>query len=92
MLLMLAYAAVSSAWHVPRVLLLSTNEHNSLAAWSLLIAVASLGVAAALAREWQLEGIVASMLLSELAIAVVCAHIAQRLLLTRSFRVANDAV
>lgn len=35
MLWMLAYAAISGIWHVPRVLLMSTNQHVGLAGWSL---------------------------------------------------------
>jgi O-antigen/teichoic acid export membrane protein len=80
MVLMLIYAAIGSSWHVPRVLLLSTNEHSGLAIWSVVVAAASLALADALSRVWKLEGVALSMLLSELAIAAICIWLAQCLL------------
>jgi O-antigen/teichoic acid export membrane protein len=78
--LMLLYAAVSGAWHVPRVLLLSTNQHGALAIWSLFLAAATLPLSGLLARYWQLEGVVLGMLIGELAVAIVCIGLAHRLL------------
>ncbi|HEY3300725.1 MAG TPA: lipopolysaccharide biosynthesis protein [Methylophilaceae bacterium] len=69
-LTMLAYAAVGGAWHVPRTLLLSTNEHGKLAKWSLGVAVFSVVLAYLLGRWLQVEGVVLAMLISELLIAV----------------------
>src|ERR1017187_10177631 len=80
MLLMLAYAAVAGAWYVPRMLLISTNEHSQVAFWSLTIAAASLVVAAALCRRWGLDGLVTAMLLSEIAIAGISVRLAEQVL------------
>ncbi len=79
MLLMLAYAAVGGAWHVPRVFLLSTNEHSALATWSLIFSAASIVLAMLFYPVWHLEGVVAAMLVSELAIATVCVLLVRRI-------------
>jgi O-antigen/teichoic acid export membrane protein len=76
MLLMLAYAAVAGAWHIPRVLLMSTNRHISLAYWSLAVALSSLGLAWILGIALQLNGVALAMLLSELFTAITCAWLA----------------
>lgn len=76
MLLMLAYAAVAGAWHIPRVLLMSTNQHISLAYWSLAVALSSLGLAWILGYKFQLNGVALAMLLSELFAAITCAWLA----------------
>jgi type III secretory pathway component EscR len=73
---MLAYAAVAGAWHIPRVLLMSTNRHISLAYWSLAVALSSLGLAWILGFALQLNGVALAMLLSELLIAITCAWLA----------------
>ena len=80
MLIAMAYAAAAGAWHVARVLLLSTNQHRGLA-WPFLIAsAAALPLAWGLARNFGLIGIMASMLLLELAMWGWCAFLARRLL------------
>jgi O-antigen/teichoic acid export membrane protein len=89
MLLMLIYAAVAAAWHVPRVLLLSTNEHNALAGWSLCAAVVSLLLTAVLCPVWKLDGAAVAMLVSEAGIALICAFLVQSLLKAPSVRAAN---
>ena len=76
MMLMLLYAGVAGAWHIPRVLLMATNQHVGLAYWSLAAAVLSVGLAWLLGGVLQLNGIVLAMLLSELFIAIVCAWLA----------------
>lgn len=76
MLLMLLYAAVAGVWHIPRVLLMATNQHVGLAYWSLAAAVLSVGLAWLLSGAMQLNGVVLAMLLSELFIAIACACLA----------------
>ena len=72
MIWMLAYAAISGLWHVPRTLLLSTNQHIGLAGWSLAAGGLSVALAFVFGREWQVEGVAAAMLASECFIAGVC--------------------
>jgi O-antigen/teichoic acid export membrane protein len=76
MLLMLLYAAVAGVWHVPRVLLMATNQHVGLAYWALAAAMLCVGLAWLLAATLQLNGVVVAMLLSELFIAIACAWLA----------------
>lgn len=76
--LLAAYAVIGSAWHVPRVLLMATNQHGALALWSLL--AAALGVALALwwCEPLGLPGAALAMLLSEAFIAGVGACLVLR--------------
>jgi O-antigen/teichoic acid export membrane protein len=76
MLLMMLYAAVGGVWHIPRVLLMATNQHTGLAYWALAAAVLSVALAWLLSATWQLNGVVIAMLLSEIFIAVACAWLA----------------
>jgi len=76
MLLMLLYAAVAGVWHVPRVLLMATNQHVGLVYWALAAAGLSVGLAWLLGGTLQLNGVVLAMLLSELFIAIACAWLA----------------
>jgi O-antigen/teichoic acid export membrane protein len=76
MSLMLLYAAVAGVWHIPRVLLMATNQHTGLAYWALAAAVLSVGLAWLLGSALQLNGVVLAMLLSELFIAIACAWLA----------------
>ena len=78
MLLMLLYAAVSGVWHIPRVLLMATNQHIGLAYWVLLAGVLSIVLAYLFSTVLQLNGVVVAMLLSELFIAIICAWLAHR--------------
>ncbi len=77
MLLMLAYSAVGGSWHVPRVFLISINEHDRLALYSLLSAAGSLLLAAIMSEAWQLDGIIWAMVLSEMMIAGVSAYLVE---------------
>jgi O-antigen/teichoic acid export membrane protein len=79
MVWMLAYAAVSGAWHVPRVLLLSTNQHIGLAGWSVAAGGLSVILAWVWGREWQIDGVVAAMLATEFLLAFGCIYLAFRL-------------
>ena len=78
MLLMLLYAAVSGVWHIPRVLLMATNQHTTLAYWVLLAGVLCVALAYMFGQVMQLNGVVVAMLLSELFIAIICAWLAHR--------------
>ena len=80
MLWMLAYAAISGIWHVPRVLLMSTNQHVGLAGWSLAAGGLAVLLAWLFGQAWQVEGVAAAMLVSESFIALVCGYLVHRLL------------
>lgn len=81
MIWMLTYAAISGLWHVPRTVLLSTNQHIGLAGWSLAAGGLSVALAFVFGRSWQIEGVAAAMLISECFIAGVCTYLACRLFL-----------
>jgi O-antigen/teichoic acid export membrane protein len=76
MLLMLFYAAVGGIWHVPRVLLMATNQHVGLAYWSLVAGALSVGLAWMLSDLLHLNGVAVAMLMSELFIAIICSLLA----------------
>jgi O-antigen/teichoic acid export membrane protein len=76
MSLMLLYAAFGGIWHVPRILLIATNQHTGLAFWSILAGVLSVGLAWLMGSELQLNGIGAALLVSELFIAIVSSWLA----------------
>jgi O-antigen/teichoic acid export membrane protein len=75
---LLAYAAVSGVWHVPRVLLMSTNQHIGLAGWSLAAGVLGVLLAWLFGTFWQVNGVGAAMLVSQTFIAAICVYLAQR--------------
>jgi O-antigen/teichoic acid export membrane protein len=75
---LLAYVAVSGIWHVPRILLLSTNQHIGLAGWSLAASVLAVALAWLLGTLWQINGVGAAMVISETFIAAICVTLAQR--------------
>jgi O-antigen/teichoic acid export membrane protein len=75
---LLAYAAVGGIWHVPRILLIATNQHIDLAGWSLAAGVLAVALAWLLGTRWQIDGVGAAMLISECFIAAVCVRLAQR--------------
>jgi O-antigen/teichoic acid export membrane protein len=76
MLMMMLYAAVSGIWHIPRVLLMATNQHMALASWSILAGLLLVGLSWLMGSEFRLNGIGAAMLVSELSIAIVCTCLA----------------
>jgi O-antigen/teichoic acid export membrane protein len=80
MLLLLAYAAVGGCWHVPRVLMLSTNQHVGLVQWTLLSALAAIGLTYALKGSMGISGVCMAMLLSEALIAAICMYMARTLI------------
>jgi O-antigen/teichoic acid export membrane protein len=77
MMILLAYAATAGAWHVPRVLLLSTNQHVGLAQWSLAGAVLAVVATVLLYQPLGIEGVCLAMLLSELFMGGVCVRLAR---------------
>lgn len=79
MAILLVYAAAGGVWHVPRVLLMATNQHVGLAQWTLLAAALSLLLSWGLGSRIGLEGAGLAMLVSELGIAGVCVLLAQRM-------------
>jgi O-antigen/teichoic acid export membrane protein len=76
MLLMLLYAAIGGIWHIPRVLLMATNQHISLANWSIAAGALSVGLAWLLGNKLALDGVAVAMILSEVAIATICTWLA----------------
>lgn len=74
MVWMLAYAAVGGIWHIPRILLLSTNQHVGLAGWSIAIGALAIAFAWVFGTLWQIDGIGAAMFVSETIIALVCIY------------------
>lgn len=81
MLLMLLYAAVGGTWHIPRVLLMATNQHIHLAYWSLATGMFTVWLAWLMGSAFNLNGVVIAMLVSELSIAIVCVWLAHRAIL-----------
>lgn len=87
MLILLAYAAVAGTWHVPRVLLLSTNQHIGLAQWSMAGALMAVGATVLLQKPLGIEGVCLAMLVAELLMALVCIRLARDFLASQaSFR------
>lgn len=72
MFLMLLYAAVGGIWHIPRVMLMASNQHVGLAYWSLAAGGLTVGMAWLLGKAYQVNGVAIAMLASELFIAIVC--------------------
>ena len=79
MFILLSYAAVGGFWHVPRVLLMSINQHMSLSAWSIFTALTSVALGWRLGVLWGVDGVALSMLLSEVLISSICVYLALRL-------------
>ena len=75
-LLMLVYATVGGIWHIPRVLLMATNQHSNLAYWTLGAAFICAGLSWVLGHAFGLLGVATAMVLSELCIGIVCVSFA----------------
>ena len=78
--LLVAYAAASGLWHVPRVLLMATNQHGTLALWTVLGGAVCLTLTAWWAPRAGLNGVGLAMLTSELLVALACVALALRAL------------
>jgi O-antigen/teichoic acid export membrane protein len=89
MLFMLLYAAIGGSWHVPRVLLMATNQHAPLASWSIADGALTIALVWLLAQHYALNGVAMAMLLSELAIALVCIRLALRMFTTPLWQTAT---
>jgi O-antigen/teichoic acid export membrane protein len=92
MLMMLIYAAVSGAWHIPKVLLMATNQHIDLAYWAVFSAAFSVLLALVLSIRLDLNGIVVAMLLSELLMASICFYLVYKVLLNRHVSKTNESL
>jgi len=88
---LLAYAAFGSAWHVPRMLLMATNQHAGLALWYVLTAVLGLALAAYGAQVGGMIGVAWSVLAVEVLIAGICTLQARELTLSSSRSTASLA-
>ena len=75
---LLAYAAVSGIAHVPRILLIATNQHIGLAGWSLVTSVFAVALAWLLGKLWEINGVGAAMMISESFTSAICVILAQR--------------
>lgn len=80
---LLLYAAVCGAWHIPRVALMATNQHDGLAQGVVLISLLGFGLSWYLAGHWQVEGIAAGMTLTEIACALWCLRSLQKVMAPR---------
>jgi O-antigen/teichoic acid export membrane protein len=79
MIWLLAYAAAGGVWHVPRILLLATNQHIGLSVWLIVSGVLSVSLGWLFGTVWQVNGISAAMFVSESFIAAVCIYVVHRL-------------
>jgi O-antigen/teichoic acid export membrane protein len=73
---LLAYAAMAGAAYIPRTILLATNQHVSLAAWSLAVAAFSVGLAWLFGSFAGLRGVSVAMFVTEAALAALCFWVA----------------
>lgn len=74
--LLMAYAAVAGICNVPRVLLMSINQHGALAVWSLLASALCVALTWFTADSMALTGAASAMLLSESLLAGICVRLA----------------
>lgn len=86
MLLMMVYAAIGGVWHIPRVLLMATNQHVNLAFWTLLSALFSVGLSWLFGHVFELSGVAGAMVLSELFIAIICGYLANNVVFSNQGR------
>ena len=70
------YAAFTGLWHVPRALLISTNEHVGLSLWTLVWAATSLLMSLALGKLLGVVGVALGITLAEAGIAITCNMVA----------------
>ncbi|SPE23208.1 Polysaccharide biosynthesis protein [Burkholderiales bacterium] len=80
--LLLTYAAVGGVGHMPRTLLMATNQHIDLARWSLAGGVAVLALAFLIGSSLGLDGIGLAMLITEAGISFVCLRLVREVLRT----------
>ena len=78
MLCMLTYAAISGVWHIPRALLMATNQHAKLSLWILALSCLRIAFSWGLSQIYGLIGIVIALVLCELIAAVICINLANQ--------------
>lgn len=84
MILFLVYAAIVGVAHTPRVLLMATNTHGTLARWGAVVSVASIGAAALLSEYFDIYGLAVAMVVGEFAMLLIVLFIAHRFM-SRAF-------
>lgn len=77
------YAALAGLWHIPRVILLATNQHARLGVAALLVSASSLLLAFALGTHYQIMGLVVAMIAGEVVAMSVCFWLTARTFLSR---------
>jgi O-antigen/teichoic acid export membrane protein len=85
--LMLLYAGVSSSWHVPRVFLLSINQHSGMSGFFLLTSLLSLATAWYIGQSASLNVVVMVLIAGEFTMALVVQKMAFK---TLSTTLSND--
>lgn len=70
--LLLLYAAIGGSWHVPRVLLLATNNHIDLGVAFLFVSILSVALAWPLGLWTGLQGLVWAMIAGESFMMLLC--------------------
>lgn len=80
----LCYAAMAGLWHVPRVILLATNQHSRLGIASLGISALALLCAYVLGSRHQIMGLVIAMIVGEALAMAVCIWLAVKTFLSRN--------
>ena len=76
MLVMLIYGSVAGAWHIPRVLLMSTNQHMRLANWFMLTSLLCLCFSWLFGYYFDLIGVILATALSEVIMAAISIYFA----------------
>jgi O-antigen/teichoic acid export membrane protein len=76
---MLLYAAVSSLWHVPRVLLISINRHIRMAAFLIVLTLGTLLVGWVVGENFSVAAVVWVLIVSELIMAIITNTWARRI-------------
>jgi O-antigen/teichoic acid export membrane protein len=76
---LLAYAAMAGSAYVPRTILLATNQHVGLAAWSLAAAAFSVALAWVSASFAGLLGVSVAMFVTEATLTALCFWVADRI-------------
>lgn len=71
LLIMLLYAIAGSVWHVPRILLLSTNNHRELSLWVLFLSLTAMILSGGLGYYYGLYGVALSILVFEFFVVFV---------------------
>jgi len=79
MCLMMIYAAVCGLWHIPRVFMMSTNNHIKLSFWNVLSGLIAVFLSWVFGNFFGLQGIILAMIISELFIALICFYLIKKL-------------